>query len=231
MRQTPRVASTGTTEMPDTPGVAAPGGKQRSHIWQHVFIGGNAVVTEMLGFSDHAQMARDRLRHAARVAIRPDGSATKGGRASFSVEVTNAGAGHYLPTGLTYVRQMWLEVVVTDADGRRFLHSGAVDDTGKVDPEAVMYQTVLGDAEFKPTTFLPGAVTIVSDYRIPPKGSRLERYSFAVPTGAKGPLGVKVNLQYRSAPQKLIDDLLGKEAPRLPVITMAEAQARFRLEK
>jgi hypothetical protein len=193
-------------------------------------VGGNAVVTEILGFPEHAQMARDRLRHAARIYLQTPKRAKAGQRISIAVKVENAGAGHYLPTGLTYVRQMWLEVKVTDSQGRLILHSGAVDKRGDVDPEAVMYQTVLGGPRGEPTTFLPGVVTIISDYRIPPKGFRLERYQVDVPEDAKGPLRIKTALQYRSAPQKLIDQLLGEEAPKLPIITMAEAETVLALE-
>ena len=35
-----------------------------------------------------------------------------------TVTITNVGAGHYLPTGLTEVRQMWLQVVAVDENGK-----------------------------------------------------------------------------------------------------------------
>jgi len=43
---------------------------------------------------------------------------------SFAVSVANSGTGHYLPGGFAFVRQMWLEVTLTDAAGAVLASSG-----------------------------------------------------------------------------------------------------------
>ncbi|NOY53414.1 MAG: cytochrome c554 family protein [Deltaproteobacteria bacterium] len=235
MRQTPSVAATGITARPDTPGFAAPkgmGAKHRTHVWQHWFVGGNAMVPELLGNPAWAQMARDRLSKAVVVAVK---GATKPVRAGklfrFEVRVDNVGAGHYLPTGLTYVRQMWLHVTVKGPDGRVLYESGGLDRDGNLGPDAVIYKTVLGEGgkERKPTFFLPAAVQVLSDKRIRPKGYSVEHYAFVVPEDVRGEIVIRVVVRYRSAPQFLVNKLLGKDAPVLPVFDMAQTVRKVAL--
>jgi hypothetical protein len=233
MRQTPDVAATGITPLPDSPGFAAPeamGGKRRTHVWQHWFVGGNATTTELLKNAQWAKMARDRLSKAVKISIQEPGNpARSGGILRFEVRVENVGAGHYLPTGLTYVRQMWLHVTARDKEGKILYESGAVDKNGNIDPDAVIYKTVLGEGgkERKPTFFLPAAVQVLSDKRIRPKGYSVEPYAFLVPREAQGRVELRATVRYRSAPQFLINELLGKDAPTLPIFNMATTKQKI----
>jgi len=230
MRQTPDVAATGITALPDSPGFAAPegmGAKRRPHIWQHWFVGGNAATTEILGNHQWARMAEDRLSKAVTVAIQPiKGPVKQGELLRFEVRVENVGAGHYLPTGLTHVRQMWLHVTVKDKAGNLLYESGALDKDGEIDPDAVIYRTVLGEGgkERKPTYFLPAAVQVLSDKRIRPRGYSVESYASVPPKDFKGEIEIQATVRYRSAPQFLIREVLGKDAPVLPIFDMAAAR-------
>jgi hypothetical protein len=70
---------------------------------------------------------RDRLlRRAATVTVPKDKVVAKPGSLGFSVDITNTGTGHNLPGGFAFVRQMWFEVVVTDASGRALAQSGVL---------------------------------------------------------------------------------------------------------
>ncbi len=235
MRQTPHVAATGITQLPDTPGFAAlegMGAKRRSHVWQHWFVGGNAAATELLGNAPWAKMAKDRLSKAATVSIgEPRRKARPGELLRFEVRVDNVGAGHYLPTGLTFVRQMWLHVTARDREGKALYESGSVDAEGNIDPEAVIYKTVLGEGgkERKPTFFLPAAVQVLSDKRISPRGYSVEPYAFPLPESAQGEIEIEATLRYRSAPQFLINELLGEKAPTLPIVDMATTRRKIPL--
>lgn len=230
MRQNPTHAATGSTDLPDTPGFAALedlGAKKRSHLWQHYFIGGNFVVTTLLGNQQAAKMAQDRLEHALTIEILTNGDPLKKGQNErLRVKVINSGAGHYLPTGLTYVREMWLHLKVKDAERKVVYESGYLDDKGNIEPNAVVYRTILGEGgkERKPTFFLPAAFQVLYDKRIQPKGYSIEDFSVAIPSDVKGPLTLEVEAKYRSAPQFLINELLGKDAPVLPVFTMGKAE-------
>jgi hypothetical protein len=220
MRQRPGVPSTGKTERPDNPGKACDYGPRRNHIWTHYFVGGNAIVTKLLGSDVHAQMAVERLQHAADLEIMKENVYRKNELSHMKIKVINSGAGHYLPTGLTEVRQMWLDVVISDARGRIILRSGSLDESGKIDKNAVLYHTVLGNEQGEPVVNVAKADRVLFDYRIPPKGYVIERYAFTVPDDAVSPLNVKVTLKYRSASQELARTLLGEDAPEIPVIDM-----------
>jgi hypothetical protein len=76
-----------------------------------------------------------------------------------------------------------------------------------------------------PTLFLLGAEIVISDYRIPPLGYKPGKYSFPFNKRIVPPFTIKAVLQYKSAPQSLVNSLLGKNAPTLPVLDMAEAEA------
>ena len=230
MRQNPEHVATGSTDLPDTPGYAAPaflGSKKRDHIWQHYFIGGNFVVTSLLGNEQAAKMARDRLEHALTVEIFDDGKPLQRGKSNpLRVKVINSGAGHYLPTGLTYVREMWIHLKVTDAGGKILFESGFLNDKGDIEPTAVVYKTVLGEGgkERKPTFFLPAAVQVLHDKRIRPKGYSTEDFVFFLPADARGKVKIEAAVKYRSAPRSLVNAMLGKEAPVLPVFVMGRAE-------
>ena len=226
MRQDESHPATDMTELVNMPGIAADeskGPKRREHVWQHNFVGGNLATTAILGHNPQAGMAADRLRHAASLEAVDLQPMKKMGLYTLLLKVTNTGAGHYLPTGMTFVREMWLDVRVLDSKGAEIYSSGSLDQFGNIRPGAVIYKTVLGEGgkERKPTFFLPGATQVLSDKRIRPKGFSLEEYKFIVRDTATFPLKLEARLRYRSAPQWLVNDVLGEKAPALPVYDMA----------
>jgi len=223
MRQRPGIPSTGKTARPDNPGEACDGGPVREHIWTHYFVGGNAVVTKLLGSDLHSKMAVERLQHAADLEIIPSESYRKNELSRIRVKVINSGAGHYLPTGLTEVREMWLDVRITDAGGKELLRSGSLDEKGALDINAVKYFTQLGNEKGEPVLNAALADKILYDYRIPPKGYVIEKYAFHIPDEAVSPLTIEATLKYRSASQSLATTLLGENAPKIPVIDMVKA--------
>lgn len=232
MRQDENNPSTGSTLRPNHPGLAADeamGAKKRDHIWQHNFIGANLAVTALLGFDPQAKMAADRLRNAVKIEQLAEKELKRGELSVLKLKITNSGAGHYLPTGLTYVREMWLDIKITDASGKLIYRSGELDAKGDLDKSATVYKTVLGEGgkERKPTFFLPAAVQILSDKRIKPGGYSVEDFTFTVPADAKLPLAFDAKMRYRSAPQWLINEVLGVKAPKLPVFDMAEISGKL----
>jgi hypothetical protein len=220
MRQRPGFPSTGKTERPDNPGRSADNGPTRKHTWTHYFVGGNAIVTKLQGSDVHAKMAIERLKNAADLELIKSSSYKKDGLSSIEIKVINSGAGHYLPTGLTEVRQMWLSVAITDAKGKTILRSGVLDKNGNIDEGAVLYHSQLGNKEGKPVLNVAMADRILFDHRIPPKGYLIEKYSFQIPSDAVSPFTVEAALKYRSASQSFAKALFENDAPRIPVIEM-----------
>jgi hypothetical protein len=220
MRQRPGVPSTGKTKRPDNPGKACDFGPERDHIWTHYFVGANTLVTKLLGSDLHAQMAVERLQNAAELELIKEKFYRRGELSYIKVKVINSGAGHYLPTGLTQIRQMWLHIRITDSLGKTILHSGDIDKNGEIDKNAVLYTTILGNKKGEQVINIAKADRIIYDHRIPPKGYTIEKYAFYIPSDAVSPLKVEVVLRYRSISQSLAKRLLGKDAPEIPVINM-----------
>ena len=73
-------------------------------------------------------MAIAKLKAAAELELSP--VYRKGALAEIKVRVKNVRAGHNLPTSLTNVREMWLEVTAKDAAGAIVLKSGGFDKPG-----------------------------------------------------------------------------------------------------
>lgn len=231
MRQTPEIASTGKTERPDNPGFACTTGPKRAHIYTHYIVGGNTIPGE--GFSDetHRQMAIDRLKNCADIEIiRPDKFRISS-MATIKVKVTNSGAGHYLPTGMTEIRQMWLDVKVIDKAGRLIFSSGSVDIVGNVDPDAVMYNTILGNSKGEPVINIALADRVLQDHRIPPKGFDIASYSFFIPGYVHEPLNVQATLRYRSCSQSFANAALKEKAPKIPIVDMAKANINISIPR
>lgn len=231
MRQRPGIPATGKTNRPDNPGKACDTGPERPHIWTHYFVGGNAVVTKLLGGDMHARMAVERLQNAADLQILKNSSYRKNEISHIRVKVLNTGAGHYLPTGLTEVRQMWLSVMITDAKGRVLLQSGHLDEKGNIEKNAVVYHTKLGNEKGEPVLNVALADRVLYDHRIPPKGYMLESYAFYISDDVASPLNIEVSLKYRSASQELARILLGEKSPEIPVITMTDVSEKINVEE
>lgn len=229
MRQRPGIPATGKTERPDNPGQAADEGPERKHIWTHYFVGANTLGPKILENDLHNQMAVERLRNAADLMLIKKGPFRKNELSRISVKVINSGAGHYLPTGITEVRQMWLDVKITDDSGKTILRSGSLDQNGNIDENAVLYGTRLGDEKGMPVVNVALADRILYDHRIPPQGYVIEKYAFQIPPDAVSPLTIKATLKYRSVSQSLAETLLGRTAPEIPVVDMASLVDKIQL--
>ncbi|OHB39523.1 MAG: hypothetical protein A2099_02800 [Planctomycetes bacterium GWF2_39_10] len=233
MRQRPGFPCTGSTERPDNPGFASPeimGGKKRPHIWTHYFVGGSVTPISLPPNSEvQPQLAVERLKNAATLELIVDPASKKGDLLKFQVNIKNTGCGHYLPTGLTEMRQMWLEISVIDTEGRIIYQKGKTDEKGTIDSKATIYHTVFGNEKGEPTLHVWTATHIISDNRIPPKGKKEEHFCCFLPSDVKPPLKIKAVLHYRSAPQDVVDALLGEKSMKLPIIDMAEVSTEINL--
>ncbi|MCB1738121.1 MAG: cytochrome c family protein, partial [Gammaproteobacteria bacterium] len=199
--------------------------KQREVVHSHQFVGGNTVVTALLGGSDdaHAAAAKERLQNAARVDLQLLPRAD--GLIDLRVKVTNTSAGHNLPTSLTDVRQIWIEVQVKDEAGKVFYANGLLDDHGELDEADTTLFNAVARNEAGEVTHFPWEVTRFSrDTSIPPKGDASARYTFKAPDGSKA-ITAEVRLNYRSYSQHLADVVLGAGTIKIPVIEMEHETA------
>jgi len=95
-------------------------------VHDHSFVGADYPLDDPAA-QNALRSAREALLHgAAALSLVPNSLASANGSLAFAVQVGNVGTGHNLPGGFAFVRQMWLEVVVSDAAGRVLGSSGQV---------------------------------------------------------------------------------------------------------
>lgn len=90
-------------------------------VHDHSFVGTDYPLERPGALDPHRPKRVALLQQAARLKVtRARFDATTRGF-DVSVEVQNTGTGHTLPTGFTFARQMWIELVVTDGTSQRAL--------------------------------------------------------------------------------------------------------------
>lgn len=223
MYQREGVPGTGSTKRPENPGYAALGGPKRNHVFSHYFAGGNSFVPSQNGDDIRKKLTEERLKNAASLSV--DVSAAESG--DIKVSVKNSGAGHFLPTGITELRMMWIELSIKDASGKEVFSSGRADENGYIPDGSIVYNTVFGDGKGNPVVNPAKARQILRDKRIPPMQTAAEVFK----TGKLKPgnYSISVRLQYQIMNQKIMDDIAGRGEIKTPVVTMAEDRKAFKI--
>ena len=185
------------------PGVAATGApKTRDHISTHYMSGSNVFAQQQAGFEEHAALSEESLQEAAALFLGLPERLTPYQPARINIRIRNDGAGHYLPTGLSVFKEMWLELVVSDEQGRVVFQSGVLDSAGSIPDDSIVFRTVFADAAGNESDNLWDAHRVLSDHRIPPQeyvDEFIEIPGFSQP----GTMDIQVRLLYRSlTPQR-----------------------------
>ncbi|MCK8825123.1 cytochrome c family protein [Fuchsiella alkaliacetigena] len=210
---------TPTPGIAENPGKSSPMGEDREHIATHYFPGGSAFFHEKSGQDERAEMAKEMLRAAAEL----EAEATRNNDSlELLTTVNNVGAGHKIPTGVTYIRKMWLEVTVSNEAGEEIYTSGHEIADNQIDPEAVFYLKLFEDAEGNTTNKSWLAEDIAYDRRIPAQGSDEEIFEIPVETDEE--LDITVRLLYRSMSQEAADGFDSEEELKVPSIEMARKE-------
>ncbi|MDW7771367.1 MAG: cytochrome c family protein [Desulfobulbaceae bacterium] len=185
------------------------------------------------------EMAVHRLQSAADLEIEPVYG--KKGLSEVKVRVKNIRAGHNLPTSLTNVRQMWLELTARDAAGNVLYSSGTLDDNGHLVQDTRVFNSEGMGNDFH-FAIDPWIVTAFSRHdTIPPKGYKDVYYGICVPAGVNE-VSIEARLRYRQADQGVAELLLAavpedmnleatyglKEIPPLPIVDMVVKTAELR---
>ena len=123
------------------------------------------------------------------------------------MRVKNIRAGHNLPTSLTNVRQIWLEMTVRDQNGKVVMTTGTVDKDGELPQEARIFNSEGMDKGFHFAVDPWKVIAFSRHDSIPPKGYKDVYYGVSAESG-QGPLAIEVKLRYRQAEQKLAHALL-----------------------
>lgn len=129
-------------------------GKHRSHR----FLGANQLVPTLLdlpGSDEHVELVEqwlrgeieipeiaDKWRNGPAIPIKlvAPSEIEAGSDLQLSVMITNNKTGHNFPTGPLDVIQSWLEIVVTDQDGRELYTSGTLDENHFIEPGSFIFK-------------------------------------------------------------------------------------------
>lgn len=190
------------------PGTATDGGSRKANLVSHQFTGAQYHLT---GLRDPKLKAMSvaLLKTAAKLDAHLSDD-----HGALVVRVTNSGTGHNLPGGVSSLRQLWLDVTVTDAAGKVVLSSGKLEPDGTLPSDARIFNKVLGDKDGKPIgpAFWRFG-RMLKDTRIPADGYRDE--AFALPSSTALPVSVDVRLMFRTYPQS-ITDMVREKHPEMP---------------
>ena len=225
--------------------------KPERHEYRHYFNGANYLLYYLAAGAatkagDEAlaanimkkyEMAVGRLQAAADLEVTP--VYNNGQLGEVKVRVKNIRAGHNLPTSLTNIRQLWLEITATDEKGQVLMTSGAVDANGQLPENTRLFNSDGMGSDFH-FAVDPWVITAFSRHdTIPPKGHKDVYYGINAGTSPVVKLDVK--LRYRQADQKIAEKLLASvpedidlnatygltEVPPLPVVDMVAKQVSF----
>ena len=211
-------------------GKSAQMGPNRKDRVSHHFASANTTIMQYFNEFENAERARDLLATAAKVSIAGiSNDAKSGDYIDLSIKVENTGAGHKLPTGFPEGREVWLEVLITDAKGDKIFHSGEIKG-GKTEPETENFKVHLGDKNGKEVDIEVWNVDrILSDNRILPLGYAEVDYQVYIPNWVATPLHVDVRLNYWPFSQAMADYLLGKDKIQVVVEELAKASSTIYL--
>lgn len=225
--------------------------------YRHYFSGVNYLLTYLSaqaatrsGDKDQAarsmkqyEMAVKRLQSAAGLDIIP--IYRNGQLQELKVKVSNLRAGHNLPTSLSNIRQLWLEITAKDQNGKVVMSSGTVGPDGSLAPETRIFNSdgMGNDFHFAVD---PWVITAFSRHEtIPPRGFKEVYYGISGINNTVKALTVDVKLRYRTADQKIAEALLAavpkdidlekeyglKTVPPLPVVDMVSKQMKIAVRK
>ena len=225
--------------MPTYRGRAAEDAPERD-LHRHTFVGVDLPLTE--GFVDDAEMAQRSadidalLATAADLGLAVPEGVSAGQQVDVVVTVRNRIDAHNLPTGSTFIRQLWIELEARDADDNLLYRTGDLDANGDLrdhwsaldaygDHDLVKIGSNFLDARGNPTVF-PWQAFEHRVSTLPPNHERT--WTLFVPTSAdtRGPIRVHARQRFRTHGPFLLRALgLERLVDKLVIRDIAEASA------
>lgn len=206
-----------TCHMPTYEGSAAPGAPART-LHEHRWVGVDVPMRE--GFANQAQRdliqgeVEGLLLNAATVLLDAPTQVKPGEQLDLVVSVRNELDAHNLPTGSTFLRQLWLEVIATDAAGTVVYQTGTLDANDDLrnhysaldpygDADLITFTSSFVNADGAPELFPWRAAEHLTN-ALPPLYTRT--YTLFIPTdvAAEGALTVQARLRLRPVPPFLL---------------------------
>lgn len=116
--------------MPAYRGQAAVGGPERT-VHRHSFTGVDVPLVDFPGRAETIRQVEQLLKNAIELSVKAPQQISTGEPFDITALVTNSRAGHDIPTGTAFERQMWIEIRLTDlSSGMEIFSSGTLDGNG-----------------------------------------------------------------------------------------------------
>jgi len=194
-------------------------GPIKSDMRSHHFVGGNYFLTGMRN-NEHKQLSIDILKTALTLDVEKQ-------RSQFIAKVTNKNSGHHMPGGSR--RQVWLEVIATDATGQQVFSSGVLDN-GYLPKNTRRFVKTGVDKEDNPVGLrFWRYVKIGQDTRI--KSGETRNEVFELPENINYPLTVSTRVLYqvfaKSLTEKVRKAFPEENIPEPEVIEMVKIVKKF----
>lgn len=196
--------------MPAYQGQASVDGPTRT-VHRHQFVGVDYAYEPFRGVDLVAQKdaIRNLLRNSVTATLNAPASVPAGGTLAVNVVVLNSFTGHSIPSGVSFAREMWIELVVKDATGSEVHVSGRPEANGDLpsDPDLATFGAVMRDANGDRTFFTFRAASIDDSGLLEDGATRVVSYSIPLPPAAPGPLTVDATLRFRPVSPSMVRSL------------------------
>lgn len=217
--------------MPTYSGEAAVGGPHRDNLHRHDFIGVDVALIDFPDKDLQRQKIEQLLQNSVTLSVELPDSIHPNSVLPVKATVTNDFVGHDIPSSVTFVRQMWLEVTVTSGADTLY-KSGYFDANGDLmdehsllnpggDPDLVVFQSALYKGTQPANVFTADSVKAGS---IPALQSRSGQYEILLAAIPANTVEVHVRLRFRPFPPYSIRDGAAQYIAHVPVFEMEDYQ-------
>ena len=216
-----------------------PEAKKRYNLHRHFFAG----IDEARTAFPHKDLQRNEIKRlleqTANLNINDLALITEQNKIKFEVEVFNR-AGHNLPSGATFARELWLDIKVLSENDTIYqtgfvnenneLYDFSIDPKNEIDPDLVIFRTVFyeekGDSGIYKTS--PQRMTKKSDYTIPTFESFRKNYIINVSNISENDFKIIAKLKFRARSPGFIDHLgLKGQVPYSDIFIVDEKIVEF----
>lgn len=115
--------------MPSYSGQAALGGPQRDNLHRHTFVGVDYPLVDFPGKAETIAAVRNLLENSVSMTVTSPANISPGSSFQIDIRLKNDRVGHDIPSGSTFERQMWIELLVGDSQNNQQIFA-----TGLLDP-------------------------------------------------------------------------------------------------
>jgi hypothetical protein len=201
--------------MPTYTGRAAPGAPVRDNLHRHDFASADypRSVTSDVDVEAIKEATERMLKISLVVAVEgvPSSSA-EDSTFDFTVTVNNRRVGHAIPSGVSFWREMWIEVSVIDAARTSVYRSGYLEENGDLvsaedDPDRVSFTSIIFDDEGQRDPLPWNVATIDEAPTLQFGETRRATYTIPVGSDLDGPLSVTITVRFRPMVPQLLRDI------------------------